>query len=73
MAVDYQVRERIAYISFARPEKHNALRDEDLASLVSALGQLDLDEKGDRHPLRAGPSNVPVRVRPIDGTSRQPA
>jgi enoyl-CoA hydratase/carnithine racemase len=47
MAVDYEVRERIAYISFARPEKHNALRDEDLASLVDALGRLDQDDTAD--------------------------
>jgi enoyl-CoA hydratase/carnithine racemase len=44
MAVGYEARDRIAYISFARPEKHNALRDEDLASLVSALGEFDLDD-----------------------------
>ena len=29
MTVGYEVRERIAYLSFNRPEKHNALRDED--------------------------------------------
>jgi enoyl-CoA hydratase/carnithine racemase len=27
MTVGYEVREDIAYISFNRPEKHNALRD----------------------------------------------
>ncbi|HEY3673551.1 MAG TPA: enoyl-CoA hydratase/isomerase family protein [Acidimicrobiia bacterium] len=47
MSIGYEVRERIAYISFARPEKHNALRDEDLASLVSALGRLDQDDAAD--------------------------
>jgi enoyl-CoA hydratase/carnithine racemase len=41
VAVDYEVRDRIAFIAFNRPEKHNALRDEDIASLVDALGRLD--------------------------------
>ena len=41
MTVGYEVREEIAYISFNRPEKHNALRDEDIAALVDALRRLD--------------------------------
>jgi enoyl-CoA hydratase/carnithine racemase len=44
MTVGYEVREDIAYISFNRPEKHNALRDEDLAALVDALRRLDADD-----------------------------
>src|SRR6266516_2605466 len=40
MTVGYEVREQIAYLSFNRPEKHNALRDEDIAALVDALGRL---------------------------------
>src|SRR3954471_4921312 len=47
MTVLYEVRERIAHISFIRPEKHNALRDEDIASLVDALHRLDEDESAD--------------------------
>jgi enoyl-CoA hydratase/carnithine racemase len=47
MTVLYEVRERIAYISFNRPEKHNALRDEDIASLVDALHRLDVDDSAD--------------------------
>jgi enoyl-CoA hydratase/carnithine racemase len=44
MSVGYEVREHIAYLSFNRPEKHNALRDEDLAALVDALRRLDSDD-----------------------------
>jgi enoyl-CoA hydratase/carnithine racemase len=44
MTVGYDVREEIAYISFNRPEKHNALRDEDIAALVDALERLDTDD-----------------------------
>jgi enoyl-CoA hydratase/carnithine racemase len=47
MSVLYEVRERIAFISFNRPEKHNALRDEDIASLVDALRRLDDDDDAD--------------------------
>jgi enoyl-CoA hydratase/carnithine racemase len=45
--VGYEVRERIAYISFNRPEKHNALRDEEIQALVSALDRLDGDSAAD--------------------------
>ena len=45
MTVGYEVREEIAYISFNRPEKHNALRDEDIAALVGALQRLDTDDR----------------------------
>jgi enoyl-CoA hydratase/carnithine racemase len=41
MAIEYEVRDRIAYITFCRPEKHNALRDEDIADLARALGTFD--------------------------------
>jgi enoyl-CoA hydratase/carnithine racemase len=44
MSVGYEVREQIAYISFNRPAKHNALRDEDIAALVTALERFDLDD-----------------------------
>jgi enoyl-CoA hydratase/carnithine racemase len=47
MSVLYEVRERIAFISFNRPDKHNALRDEDIASLVDALHRLDDDADAD--------------------------
>jgi len=43
VTVGYEVRDGIAYISFNRPEKHNALRDEDIASLIEALERLDGD------------------------------
>jgi enoyl-CoA hydratase/carnithine racemase len=44
MTVGYEVREAIAYLSFERPEKHNALRDEDLAALIVALERFDTDD-----------------------------
>jgi enoyl-CoA hydratase/carnithine racemase len=47
MTVLYELRDRIAFISFNRPEKHNALRDEDIASLVDALHRLDEDDDAD--------------------------
>jgi enoyl-CoA hydratase/carnithine racemase len=43
MTVAYEVRDDIAFISFNRPEKHNALRDEDLQALIDALRRLDHD------------------------------
>lgn len=47
MPIRYEVDDRVARISFDRPEKHNAFRDEDLAALVSALQQFDVDEDVD--------------------------
>lgn len=47
MTVGYEVRDRIAFLSFNRPEKHNALRDEDIASLVDALQRFDVDDDAD--------------------------
>jgi enoyl-CoA hydratase/carnithine racemase len=44
MTVGYEVHEQIAHIYFDRPAKHNALRDEDIASLVEALQRLDVDD-----------------------------
>ncbi len=44
MTVAYDVRDRIAYISFERREKHNAFRDEDLRALSAALRRLDADD-----------------------------
>ena len=44
MTVGYSVRNRIAYISFERREKHNAFRDEDLEALSAAVRRLDADD-----------------------------
>jgi enoyl-CoA hydratase/carnithine racemase len=44
MTVRYELRGEITYISFNRPDKHNALRDEDIAGLVDALERFDADE-----------------------------
>jgi enoyl-CoA hydratase/carnithine racemase len=40
----YEVRDQIAYLSFDRPEKHNALRDEDLGSMVECMDRFDHDD-----------------------------
>src|SRR5580704_13361861 len=37
MTVGYNVRNRTAYISFERREKHNAFRDEDVQALTAAV------------------------------------
>ena len=56
MTVEYEARDEIAYISFNRPEKHNALRDEDLAALVDVLAALRYGRpSADRDPVRTGP------------------
>jgi enoyl-CoA hydratase/carnithine racemase len=47
MSIGYEVKERIAHISFDRVERHNAFRDSDLAELVDALHRLDGDESAD--------------------------
>lgn len=47
MTVGYQVRDRIAYVSFERRQKHNAFRDEDLQALSAALRRLDADDTAD--------------------------
>ncbi len=47
MTLTYAVRDRIAYLSFCRPEKHNALRDVDLADLTQALHSFDADDAAD--------------------------
>ncbi len=44
MAIEYEVTDQIAYISFCRPEKHNALRDEDISDLMGALRRFDHDD-----------------------------
>jgi enoyl-CoA hydratase/carnithine racemase len=44
MTIGYNVRDRIAYISFERRERHNALRDEDLRALSEAVRRLDADD-----------------------------
>ena len=47
MTVGYEVRNRIAYISLERREKHNALRDEDIEALIAAVRRLDADNAAD--------------------------
>ena len=47
MSIGYDVRDRIAYISFERREKHNAFRDEDLHALSEAIRRLDGDADAD--------------------------
>jgi enoyl-CoA hydratase/carnithine racemase len=47
MTVGYEVRDRIAYLSFERREKHNAFRDEDLEALTAAVQRLDADDAAD--------------------------
>lgn len=47
MTVGYRVRDRIAYISFERRERHNAFRDEDLEALTAAVQRLDADDSAD--------------------------
>lgn len=45
--IGYEVRDRVAYLSFGRPEKHNALRDADLAELNQVLRRFDFDDGAD--------------------------
>src|SRR5579864_5673416 len=45
--IRYEVRDRVAYITLSRPEKHNALRDEDIEELVERLIDLDCDDSAD--------------------------
>jgi enoyl-CoA hydratase/carnithine racemase len=47
MTVGYIVRNRVAYLSFERREKHNAFRDEDLRALSAAVRRLDADDTAD--------------------------
>jgi enoyl-CoA hydratase/carnithine racemase len=47
IGITYEVRAGIAYLGFNRPEKHNALRDEDLEALSASLGQVDGDDDVD--------------------------
>jgi enoyl-CoA hydratase/carnithine racemase len=47
MAIRYEVRGRVAHITLARPEKLNALRDEDIEELSERLVQFDCDEAAD--------------------------
>jgi enoyl-CoA hydratase/carnithine racemase len=42
--VQYEVRERVAYFTFDRPEKHNAMTDEGLLELVDRLADFDADD-----------------------------
>jgi enoyl-CoA hydratase/carnithine racemase len=42
--VQYEVRDRIAYFTFDRPEKHNAMTDEGLLELVDRLADFDADD-----------------------------
>jgi enoyl-CoA hydratase/carnithine racemase len=54
MAINYEVSDNIAYISFCRPEKHNALRDEDLRDLATAVTRLDYDDSANIGILHGG-------------------
>lgn len=45
--VDYEVRDRIAYIALNRPRKHNALTDEGVVKLREAFYRLDADDSAD--------------------------
>jgi enoyl-CoA hydratase/carnithine racemase len=47
VAIRHEVDQRIAYFSFSRPEKHNAMRDEDLADLLTAIRKFDVDDSAD--------------------------
>ena len=47
MGIRYEVRGQIAYITLSRPEKLNALRDEDIVELSERLVQFDCDESAD--------------------------
>jgi enoyl-CoA hydratase/carnithine racemase len=47
VALNFEIRDRIGYFSFCRPEKHNALRDEDLWDLMNALREFDSDGSAD--------------------------
>ena len=47
MGIRYEVRDRIAAITLSRPEKHNALRNEDIQELSERLVQFDCDESAD--------------------------
>ncbi|MDA8044364.1 MAG: enoyl-CoA hydratase/isomerase family protein [Actinomycetota bacterium] len=47
MSLSYEVRDRIAYVTLGRPERHNALRDEDLVQLGDVLRQFDDDAAAD--------------------------
>jgi enoyl-CoA hydratase/carnithine racemase len=42
--VRYEVRDRIAYFTFDRPERHNAMTDEGLLELVDRLADFDADD-----------------------------
>ena len=53
MTIGYDVRDRIAYISFERREKHNAFRDEDLEAAQRRLRRLD-GTKTRRSPSSSG-------------------
>jgi enoyl-CoA hydratase/carnithine racemase len=44
VGITYEVRDGVAFLGFNRPEKHNAMRDEDLEALAAGLGQVDADD-----------------------------
>ncbi len=57
MAITYDARDRIAYIAFARPEKHNAVRLEEIIGLADAFLRFDADADADVAILHGpGPS-----------------
>ncbi len=45
--IDYRVDGRVAYLTFDRPEKLNALTDEGILEYIRALRQLDKDDAAD--------------------------
>jgi enoyl-CoA hydratase/carnithine racemase len=47
MTIRYEVTDRIAHITISRPEKLNALRDEDIEELSERLRDLDADDSAD--------------------------
>jgi enoyl-CoA hydratase/carnithine racemase len=44
IGIRYEARGQIASITLSRPEKHNALRNEDIEELSERIVQFDCDE-----------------------------
>jgi enoyl-CoA hydratase/carnithine racemase len=57
MGITYDVRDRIAYLAFSRPEKHNAVRLEEIVGLAECFTRFDHDPDADVAILHGpGPS-----------------